>query len=164
MDFNIFNSLHVNDEFFYNLFFIGSLITAFFGCDFWLLTKFPDLLKKDIKLIDFFVSRLRLFIPYSVLVLLVAFWSSLLADKNGFIFTFGYIAGSFYFSGGIIRFFIKKEKELLEVILVYSVLVIPIFGLKLTGIGLILAVAGCIASFLVVFALIKKFFFKRNNN
>ncbi len=141
----------INNEFFYNLFFAGTIIGSFFGCDYWLLIKYPETYKKEIKITDFFISRLRLFVPITVVVLLIGFFSHLLEDENGFIFTFGYIAGCFYFTGFYCYNFVKIHKELLEGSLIFTIFLFPLFGLKLSWGGRItyLILAGLLFVFIM---------------
>jgi hypothetical protein len=100
----MFDFLHIpdlTDNYYRSLMFVVAAVTAFFGADYWLMVKEPDTFRKDIKLVDFFITRLRIFIPITfVLILATVSVESDLRPKsslaNNVLKGIAYTAVSFY--------------------------------------------------------------------
>lgn len=61
--FDFLNYQELSDDYYKGLFFILLMVLTFFAADSWLLFKYPEKCRENIKVVDFFISRLRLFIP-----------------------------------------------------------------------------------------------------
>jgi len=99
----------INNKAAQNIFVLLFLLFDFFACDAYLIEKHPDENRKNIKLVDFFISRLRVFIPASTLImtfhLFFIYEAEETAYANIFIHSLIITALCFYAGIGMARFF-----------------------------------------------------------
>lgn len=104
------NLPELTDKYLRSLFLVFSLVLLFFSADCWLLTKHTGTFKKDIKLIDFLISRLRLLIPLVFVMFCIFLGIHGTFEKA---FFYGAIFTSFAFYLSVFTFKYFKSRSLL---------------------------------------------------
>lgn len=143
----------LTDNYYRSLFFMILIVLSFFSADLWLLEKYPDLNKSNIKLADFFISRLRVFIPAVslALFLFLIFDAHPKVNMNTLFFRAPVVVSvSFYMS--LLVYKSLKEKYSMTFLLYSFVVLISSSDLldryptttKYLGIGAIAIIAGVI--------------------
>jgi hypothetical protein len=101
----------LNDKYFKSLLFAFSTVILFFGCDYWLNTKHPGTFQKNIKLPDYFITRLRFMIPL-YFAMYIAYMGRYRNIQNAFVYSAFHTAAALYLSAFVFKNMKAKEFDL----------------------------------------------------
>lgn len=155
--FDIFHLPELNDKYFKSLFFVLCLLMSFFGADYWLLCRYPNINRKELKLFDFFISRLRLLVPV-LFVLALAYGVIYKTFERAMPLAMMFTAVCFYGSALMVKRKLAKPYLRMEFWLLFLIAACP--TVELMNYNFIIA---SLFLFIYMFAL-AWYFFRKNNN